>query len=471
METLLNGRYRLDAEIARGAIGVVWRGFDMTAGTPVAVKILRREAAAVPELRSGFLGEAEILAGLVVRVRDLVLGPAAPALVLELVEGGDLRHRLRVEGPLPPAVAADVVAQVAGALAYVHGRGVVHGDVKPGNILVPADGGPVRLADFGVASRRGWPNGATHATPEYVAPEVVGGAPPSTASDVYALGIVLYELVCGRSPFRGGAATDVLRRHVECIAVAPPGMPAAVWPVIEDCLETDPAQRPDAAAVAGRLRAAEAALDGYEPLAALPAEAVSFWPRSAEQTAPMPAPVRRIGWLPEAPVPNDLIRGALPNADWPGPAPEPEPAVAAATRLGPIAAQRSRRGQLLAGLGTAAALVVVACVAAAAMTGGPASGGSRVAGNETPSAPVSASASPGPGLSQTGPAQAGPTGTAEWPPATNPAASRQTSDTAHDRHTGGRGAGSGGSGPVTAPTMPAFPTFPPFPSFPPFPRT
>jgi serine/threonine protein kinase len=157
MNTLIGGRYRLDAEIARGAIGTVWRGMDVSTDTPVAVKLLRAEAGAVPALMQGFLTEAEILAGLdhpsVIRVRDLVPVPRGYAIVMDLVRGLDLRRRLQADGPLPPAVAAELVAQVADALEYVHSERIVHGDVKPGNILVPVDGSPVRLADFGVARR------------------------------------------------------------------------------------------------------------------------------------------------------------------------------------------------------------------------------------------------------------------------------------------------------------------------------
>jgi serine/threonine protein kinase len=302
MDQLLDQRYRLESEIARGAIGAVWRALDTKTNEHVAVKLLRAEAAEVPDLVSGFLGEAEILAGLdhpsVIQVRNLVTNGGGLAIVMELVAGLDLRRRLRADGPLPPAVAAEVVAQLADALAYVHANGIVHGDVKPGNMLVPLDGSPVKLADFGVARRLDRPAGATHATPEYVAPEVVAGATPSPASDVYALGVVLYELVCGRSPFRGGSPTEVLRRHGECVAVPAPGMPAALWPVIESCMAHDPRLRPSAATVVGRLRGAEAALDGFEALPRLPAEAVTFWARSAEQTAPVPVPVRRVDWVP-----------------------------------------------------------------------------------------------------------------------------------------------------------------------------
>ncbi|GAA0729602.1 protein kinase [Dactylosporangium roseum] len=313
-KAVLDNRYRLESEVARGAIGAVWRAYDTLADEWVAVKLLRPEAAEVPELVDGFLGEAELLAGLdhpsVIRVKNLITDQGVTAIAMELVAGPDLRRRLRADGPLPPAVAAEVVAQVADALAYVHANGIVHGDVKPGNLLVPQDGGPVRLADFGVARRLDKPAGPTHATPEYVAPEVVAGGPPSPAADVYALGVVLFELICGRSPYRGGSPNDVLRRHADCVPVPPPGMPAALWPIIEACMELEPRMRPAASAIMGRLRVAEGALDGFEPLPRLAAEAVTFWQRSAEQTAPVQAPVRRVDWVPLPTAPTSPAAGS-----------------------------------------------------------------------------------------------------------------------------------------------------------------
>lgn len=300
---LVAGRYRLVEEIARGAIGTVWRAVDERTGEPVAVKQLRPEAAAQPELVASFRTEAAILAGLdhpsVIRVRDFV----GSALVMDLVDGEDLRQRVRRDGPLPPAVAANVVAQVADVLAYLHEQGVAHGDVKPGNLLVPADGGPVLLADFGVARRMKGELAVrpTHATPEYVAPEVVAGGAPSPASDVYALGIVLFELLCGRSPYRGGSPAEVLRRHGTCTPVPPPGLPPVVWPVIEVCLAPDPADRPIARSVASRLRGVEPALDGMEALAPLPAESVTWWPRPASATSAAAAPASvapDVAWVP-----------------------------------------------------------------------------------------------------------------------------------------------------------------------------
>src|SRR2546430_7176426 len=167
MRTVGSGRYELEAEIAKGAIGTVWRGRDTVTGQRVAVKQLRPEAAGQPDLVEAFLAEWRILADLdhpcLVRARELVRGGDTYALVLDLVNGQDLRRRLRTDGPLPPAVAADVVAQAADALAYLHARGLVHGHIKPGNILVPVDGSPVRLTDFGVARRMTPRNGARRA--------------------------------------------------------------------------------------------------------------------------------------------------------------------------------------------------------------------------------------------------------------------------------------------------------------------
>ncbi|MFY1697882.1 MULTISPECIES: serine/threonine-protein kinase [unclassified Solwaraspora] len=280
-------RYRLGAQIARGAIGAVHRAHDLREDVPVAVKLLRPESAGQADLVEGFRTEATLLSRLdhpnVIRLRARTTVADQPALVLDLIDGDDLRTRLRRGGPLPPAAAVDVAAQVATALAYLHQQGIVHGDVKPANLLVPADGGRVRLIDFGAARATSVPvvGRSTLATPEYAAPEIAAGGASGPASDVYALGIVLFELLCGRTPYRGGSADEVLARHGRCVPVPPPGWPSAAWPLLEQCLDPQPDRRPDAASLAARLRGLEPALDGRPALPVLPVDAVTWWPRTA----------------------------------------------------------------------------------------------------------------------------------------------------------------------------------------------
>jgi serine/threonine-protein kinase len=169
----------------------------------------------------------------------------------------------------------------------------------------------VKLADFGVARRinldetmpvvEGRRVRPVLATPEYVAPEVVAGGLPAPSTDVYALGIVLFELICGRSPFRGGPASEVLRRHAECVPVPPPGLPAVVWPLIESCLAQSSADRPDPATLAKRFRRVESLLDGLAPLPGLGSEEVTWWARNASAVGTAASPVT---WVPLFPRPR-----------------------------------------------------------------------------------------------------------------------------------------------------------------------
>ncbi|WP_281365176.1 serine/threonine-protein kinase [Phytohabitans houttuyneae] len=379
----------------------------------VAVKMLRPEAAEQPELVRCFRDEFGLLAAAnhpsVVRPHRLIDTRDALAIVMDLVEGEDLRKRVRRDGPVPPAIAANIVAQVADALAYLHGVGIVHADVKPGNLVVPADGGPVRVVDFGVARRmNAAPPVSIHATPEYAAPEVVGGAAPSPTADVYALGIVLFELLCGRSPFRGGGPLQVLRRHGMCAAVPPPGLPPIVWPVIEECLAPDPAHRPDARLIAARLRGVEPALDGAPAMPALAADQITWWPRPAGAAAavakvtwvplraapvsPASAYVGRMVSIPVAGMGSAVELGAAYGTDspWPGantePVPMPVPAMAA-----PMPAPPKRRRRLpvvLAGAG-AAAITAAAVVGTLLFVGG-GSAGTTPAGPASATPPVAA---------------------------------------------------------------------------------
>ncbi|GAA4204019.1 serine/threonine-protein kinase [Actinocatenispora rupis] len=291
MTGTLEQRYVLRDEIASGAAGTVWSAEDRATGAEVAVKLLHREVAGQADVVAAFREEARVLAELdhpgVVRVRELTQASDGQlALVMDLVAGTDLRRLLVADGPLAPGAAASVLAQVCAALAAVHAAGIVHGDIKPGNILVPAPAGSpgVRLVDFGVAHRIQRPAGATHATPEYVAPEVVDGRPPMPASDVYGIGIVAYEMLSGRSPYRGGSVDEVLHKHHRWTAVRLPGVPEGLWRLIASCLELDPADRPGAAELSGRLAALAPELSGLPPLPASP-QVPTLRPRAGGEPA------------------------------------------------------------------------------------------------------------------------------------------------------------------------------------------
>ncbi|HEX8438873.1 serine/threonine-protein kinase [Archangium sp.] len=220
------GSLELEEEIGRGGMGRVFRARHVRLDRAVAVKFLAGEAASSPEAQARFAREARALALLdhpnIVRVHDFGDEEGERFLVMELVEGRSLAELL----PLPPAEAVRMALQVCDALAYAHARGVVHRDIKPANILV--DGaGRVKVTDFGIARivRQEGPRDtltAAHTvvgTPEYMAPEALVGAPPDPRMDVYAVGVLLHEMVTGRPPVAGspsltGALGAVVRRAV-----------------------------------------------------------------------------------------------------------------------------------------------------------------------------------------------------------------------------------------------------------------
>ncbi|MBB5114313.1 protein kinase [Micromonospora echinospora] len=269
-DVVLSGRYRLEDRVATGGMGDVWRATDLVLGRPVAVKVLLPALVSDPDFIARFRSEARIMASLrhpgVVQVfdcgeDDLPSGGRADYLVMEFVAGEPLSRRIEDAGHLEVAETMSIVAQVAQALHAAHGRGIVHRDVKPSNLLVQDDG-TVVLVDFGVARSTNITSiTSTNAVPGtalYMAPEQAAGRPVSGATDVYALGAVAYCCLTGSPPFTGDNPLQVAVRHLDD---EPPELPAeipdSVRELVARALAKDPADRyPSAAAMADAARAA-----------------------------------------------------------------------------------------------------------------------------------------------------------------------------------------------------------------------
>ncbi|MDP9436217.1 MAG: serine/threonine protein kinase, partial [Actinomycetota bacterium] len=268
------GRYRLLELCGRGGTAEVWRALDEALGRVVAVKLVTVPTDEGAQ-RAG--EEARLLARLshpsLVPVYDA--GTDAddrPWVVMELVQGETLGDTVR-RGPLHPGRAATVGAAVAEALAYVHAQGLVHRDVKPGNVLV-GDDGRVRLTDFGIArlvdAAKVTATGMTVGTASYLSPEQVLGERVTAAADVYALGLVLLECLTGRREYAGAAVEVALARLSRPPAV-PPDLPSG-WPgLLAAMTAREPAVRPSAAEVAQELRRIAAGGQGTTALQTVPA--------------------------------------------------------------------------------------------------------------------------------------------------------------------------------------------------------
>jgi ribosomal 50S subunit-recycling heat shock protein len=306
---LIGGRYLLQAPLGEGGMATLWRALDQQLGREVAVKLLRPQYSADPGFAARFRQEARAAASLshqnIVSVYDYGTDPDGETqfIVMQLVEGRDLSAILHDRGRLESDDAVRVAISVASALEAAHRRGIVHRDVKPGNILI-TDEGEVKVTDFGIARAVSEASmtvtGTTLGSVHYFSPEQARGDEVTGTSDVYALGIVLYEMLTGRRPFEGDSAAGVALKRLTDDPPRPTvdghPLPAGLEAILRRALERDPARRfPDAGSFAEALRAWRRQPDDVPAMAVagVPEPAPASTPPAGEPTMYVPPPVAR----------------------------------------------------------------------------------------------------------------------------------------------------------------------------------
>jgi eukaryotic-like serine/threonine-protein kinase len=255
LQTALAGEYSLHRELGRGGMGVVYLARDVHLDRDVAIKVLPAHLATTPDSRERFLREARTAAGLshphIVPIHRVGEAGGFVFFVMTYVEGETLGDRLRERGPLPADEAARVLREVAWALAYAHGRGIVHRDVKPDNILLEAATGRALVTDFGIAQGREstatTDAGKIMGTAHFMSPEQAANGPVDGRSDLYSLGVVGYLAVSGRLPFEAANLPALLVRQATekapAVQLAAPGLAPLLGAAIDRCLALDPADR------------------------------------------------------------------------------------------------------------------------------------------------------------------------------------------------------------------------------------
>lgn len=442
----LAGRYRVVEQLGRGGMGVVWRAFDEVLGREVAVKELRTYSDSsgpeLADLRVRMQREARAAARVrhpaVIAVHDVTEHEGRPVIVMELIDGPSLDDVLSERGVVDAREAAAIGARIMEGLGAAHRAGVLHRDVKPGNVLLDR-GGRVVLTDFGIAAMDDPGDGSTtHLTRsgelvgslDYLAPERAQGQDPGPASDIWALGATLYAAVEGAAPFRRTSTWSTLN----AIVVEPlpePLRAGALGPVLRQLMHKDPAQRPDADTAARLLAAVAAGQDtGTSTVSLGTVPPAAPGPASRVPTVLNATPHRPDGFGPAAP-------------QTPAP-PAPAPIPAAAPAAPPASGGRGRARMLVAA-GVVAVLLAGGGVTYALVDRG-GSGGQELAGRRAESPAASSRAAGGPVASASGGKQSPSTKPTEQGVAKSP--SRPAKPPAPGRGTGGSDAGGSTGGSV-----------------------
>ena len=328
---LVAERYRLVKMLGAGGMGIVWQAWDTRLRRPVALKMLRTQPELTDEERQiatdRAMREAQITAGLhhphAVTVYDVVEHDDQPCIVMQLLESTPLSELLRERGAFPPDETARIGAQVASALAAAHRLKIVHRDVKPGNILITADGSAM-ISDFGISHALGdatiTATGMIHGTPAYLAPEVARGLPTSFASDVFSLGSTLYAVVEGEPPFGTDRNSIALLHRVARGGYPAPRRAGPLAPLLRKMLAAQPKRRPSMESVADALAGIGGEEDAGERGAAAGLVALGFEAPTLGQP------------VPEAETVAPVAETAAPEAETAAPA-DPGPATPPTDRL------------------------------------------------------------------------------------------------------------------------------------------
>lgn len=263
--TVLNNRYQLEEHLGAGGMAMVYRAHDLTLERTVAIKLLRKDFSDDPDFRRRFHQEAKAAARLshpnIVTVHDFGLYADQIFIVMEYVPGTDLKSLLKSRGKFSLEDALDLAAQACAGIGYAHRSGLVHCDIKPQNMLVTPDN-TLKVVDFGIAraltsispDER---SDVVWGSPQYFSPEQASGGAPSPASDVYSLGVVLFEMLTGRLPFNGTTAEELARLHREALAPSPrrynPAIPPALEQIVLKVLAKEPSSRYRTADQLGRV--------------------------------------------------------------------------------------------------------------------------------------------------------------------------------------------------------------------------
>lgn len=321
----LGNRYRLERRIAVGGMGEVWQAYDESLTRPVAVKVLRDEYAGDSGFLNRFRTEARNSAALshpnIATLLDYGEQGGSAYLVMELVVGEPLSDVLERTPVLSASHLIPVLAQTARGLACAHEAGVVHRDVKPGNILI-ARGGRVKITDFGVSRSAGQPtmtaSGMVMGTAQYLSPEQAVGRPATPLSDLYSLGVVAYEALVGHRPFTGPTAVDIAVAHVnDPVPPLPPSVDRPLGALVMRLLDKDPARRPQSADELAELfdrLVARTPPEGVPVVVSAPTPVPAAAPAPAPVPAAAPAPVAPVRPAPTSEPPRPAFPPSYPPA-------------------------------------------------------------------------------------------------------------------------------------------------------------